>query len=83
MHDGRFSSLEEVVEHYSTGVQDGPGLDARLKGADGLPLRPNLPPEDKAALVAFLHTLSDPVLAADPKFASPFKADAASSVAGR
>lgn len=73
MHDGRFSSLEEVVEHYSTGVQDGPALDGRLKGADGLPLRPNLPQADKDALVAFLKTLSDPVLAADPRFSNPFR----------
>jgi cytochrome c peroxidase len=76
MHDGRFSSLEEVVEHYSSGVQDGPGLDARLKGTDGAPLKPNLSPQDKAALVAFMKTLSDPVLGADPRFASPFRADA-------
>lgn len=73
MHDGRFTSLEQVVEHYSSGVQDGPGLDNRLKGADGAPLRPNLPPEDKAALVAFLKTLGDPVLANDARFASPLR----------
>ncbi|HZY19282.1 MAG TPA: cytochrome c peroxidase [Ramlibacter sp.] len=83
MHDGRFSTLEDVVEHYSTGVQDGPGLDGRLKGADGQPLRPSFSPQDKAALVAFLRTLSDPVLAADPRFASPFRADAVPSVAAR
>jgi len=76
MHDGRFSSLEEVVEHYSSGVQDGPALDARLKGADGAALKPNLSPQDKAALVAFMKTLSDPVLGADTRFASPFRADA-------
>ncbi len=73
MHDGRFSTLEEVVEHYSSGVQDGPGLDARLKGADGAPLKPNLSQADKDALVAFMRTLSDPALAADARFASPFK----------
>jgi len=77
MHDGRFSSLEEVVEHYSSGVQDGPGLDNRLKGPDGAALKPNLSTEDKAALVAFMKTLSDPVLAADTRFASPFREDAA------
>ena len=76
MHDGRFSSLEEVVEHYSSGVQDGPALDARLKGPDGTALKPNLSPQDKAALVAFMKTLSDPVLASDPRFVSPFRADA-------
>jgi cytochrome c peroxidase len=73
MHDGRFTSLEQVVEHYSSGVQDGPALDNRLKDAAGAPLRPNLPPEDKQALVAFLKTLSDPVLAEDPRFANPLR----------
>ena len=77
MHDGRFSSLEQVIEHYSSGVQDGPALDGRLKGADGQPLRPNLPQADKDALVAFLRTLDDPVLAADPRFGDPFRAEAA------
>ena len=75
MHDGRFSTLEQVIEHYSSGVQDGPALDGRLKGADGLALRPNLPQADKDALVAFLRTLDDPVLAADPRFTDPFRAD--------
>jgi len=73
MHDGRFSSLEEVVEHYNSGVQDGPALDARLKGADGVPRKLNMTAEDKAAMVAFLKTLSDPILAKDPRFASPFR----------
>ncbi|WP_167784682.1 cytochrome-c peroxidase [Ramlibacter rhizophilus] len=75
MHDGRFSSLEEVVEHYSSGVQDGPALDGRLKGPDGAPLKPQLSPQDKAALVAFMKTLSDPVLGTDERFASPFWVD--------
>ncbi|TFZ08545.1 cytochrome-c peroxidase [Ramlibacter humi] len=79
MHDGRFSSLEEVVEHYSTGVKDGPALDNRLRDTDGTPLRPNLPDEDKAALVAFLKTLSDPVLSQDSRYTSPFRADQASA----
>jgi len=73
MHDGRFSTLEEVVEHYATGVKDGPALDANMKGPDGQPRLRNISPEDKAALVAFLKTLSDPVLASDPRFSSPFR----------
>ncbi len=71
MHDGRFSSLEQVVEHYNSGVQDGPALDNRLQ-AGNAPRRLNLTDADKAALVAFLRTLDDMVLPADPKFASPF-----------
>jgi len=76
MHDGRFSTLEQVVEHYSSGVQDGPALDGRLKGADGLALKPNLSQADKDALVAFLRTLSDPMLSADARFTDPFREDA-------
>jgi cytochrome c peroxidase len=73
MHDGRFATLAEVVEHYSSGVQDGPALDARLKRPDGSPRNLNLSANDKAALVAFLMTLTDTALLADPKFATPFK----------
>jgi len=69
MHDGRFATLAEVVEHYSSGVQDG-----RLKRPDGSPRNLNLSADDKAALVAFLNTLTDTALLADPKFATPFKA---------
>lgn len=73
MHDGRFSSLEEVVDHYASGVKDGPSLDKNLRGPDGLPRLRNITPDDKAALVAFLKTLSDPVLASDQRFHDPFR----------
>ena len=73
MHDGRMGSLEEVVEHYVSGVREGPALDNRLRGPGGAPQRLQLSAADKAALVAFLRTLNDPVLGADPKFSSPFR----------
>ena len=44
-----------------------------MRGPDGKPRVRNITPEDKAALVAFLKTLSDPVLAADPRFSDPFR----------
>ncbi len=72
MHDGRFSSLEQVVEHYNSGVQDGPALDNRLR-AGNAPRRLNLSEPDKAALVAFLRTLDDTALAGDPRFSNPFR----------
>lgn len=72
MHDGRFSSLEQVVEHYNSGVQDGPALDNRLR-AGNAPRRLNLSEADKAALVAFMRTLDDGALATDAKFSNPFK----------
>ena len=58
MHDGRFKTLEEVIEHYDHGVVRHPTLDPNLAKhpAEGL----KLSREDKAALVAFLKTLTDP-----------------------
>ena len=57
MHDGRFRTLEEVVEHYATGIPRSPTLDPNLaKHPDGgVPLSA----ADKRALVAFLKTLTD------------------------
>lgn len=81
MHDGRFTSLEQVVEFYASGVQAGPALDARLMAPplvpggppSGIPRRLNLTVSEKAALVAFLRTLTDDALAADPRFSDPFR----------
>lgn len=57
MHDGRFTTLEEVVEHYSTGVRRTPALDPNLaKHPDG---GLQLTDQEKADLVAFLKTLTD------------------------
>jgi len=72
MHDGRFETLEEVVEHYSTGVLAHPYLSAHMKDGDGEPRHLNLTPEESAALVAFLKTLTDYELINDEKFSDPF-----------
>lgn len=73
MHDGRFTSIEEVVEFYNSGIQAGPALDPRLLEPGGGPQRLNLSVADKAALAAFLRTLNDLSVTTDPRFASPFK----------
>lgn len=73
MHDGRFKTLEEVVEHYSTGIKPHANLHPDLKNADGTPKKFNFSTQDKQALVAFLNTLSDQKLLADTRFSSPFK----------
>jgi cytochrome c peroxidase len=72
MHDGRFATLEEVVDHYSTGVKNHPNLSPQLRGPNGQPVAPNFTAAQKAALVAFLETLNDPALALDDKFSDPF-----------
>lgn len=65
MHDGRFWSLAEVVEHYSSGVQSHPNLDERLPG------NLQLTELEKAQLVAFLNTLTDHTFLSDPRFGEP------------
>lgn len=72
MHDGRFTSLDQVVEFYNSGVQNNPGLDNRLRAPNGQPQRLNLTAQQKAAIVAYLGTLTDSTFLTNAKFASPF-----------
>ncbi len=57
MHDGRFDTLEEVVDHYATGIAQSPTLDPNIAKHAGRPLA--LSAGDKRALVAFLQALTD------------------------
>lgn len=72
MHDGRFNTLEEVIEHYSTGIKDSENLDPRLMDNGG-PKQFLITDTDKQNLIAFLNTLTDYQMITDPKFSSPFK----------
>lgn len=63
MHDGRFTTLEQVVEHYSGGMVPGATVDAQLAA---LPGGFQFTPQEKAALLAFLHALTDRSLTSDP-----------------
>jgi cytochrome c peroxidase len=73
MHDGRFKTLEEVIDHYSSGVKNHPNLSPQMKLPNGQPRLLNLSAEDKAALVAFLKTLTDRTVATEVKYGNPFK----------
>lgn len=80
MHDGRFDTLAQVVEHYNSGIQAHPNLSPALRaggpggpGGNVQPLRLNLSQADKAALVAFMRTLTDTTLAQDERYADPFE----------
>ncbi|MCW5910525.1 MAG: c-type cytochrome [Cyclobacteriaceae bacterium] len=73
MHDGRFKTLEEVLEHYSHGVKNSANLDHRLKGMDGRPLQMNMTQSEIKAIKAFLHTLTDHSMISDPRFSNPFR----------
>ncbi|MDZ4795042.1 MAG: cytochrome c peroxidase [Bacteroidota bacterium] len=72
MHDGRFTTLEQVVEHYSSGVRNHPNLSPQLRLPGGQPRLINLSAPDKAALVAFLKTLTDVNVTTDTNYANPF-----------
>ena len=65
MHDGRFQTLEEVVDHYDHGVVPGETLDPNLAKHPRSGL--GLTAADKKALVAFLKTLTDERTAAAEK----------------
>lgn len=58
MHDGRFQTLGEVIEHYDSGLHHSPSLDPNLAKHPRKGL--GMGTKDKRALEAFLRTLSDP-----------------------
>ncbi len=66
MHDGRFATLEDVINFYSTGLQHSPTVDPLMKQLNNGGIQ--LTPEEKAALLAFLKTLSDEAFINNPDF---------------
>ncbi len=65
MHDGRFTTLDEVIDHYDHGVKFSRNVDPNLRVL-------NLSQEDRQALKAFIMTLEDPVFMNDPRYQNPF-----------
>lgn len=70
MHDGRFNTLEEVIDHYNEGLRNNASLNPALAMTMGTGLMLN--ETDKDALIAFLKTLTDTSLIQDSRYASPF-----------
>jgi cytochrome c peroxidase len=73
MHDGRFATLEDVVEHYSSGIKKHPNLHENLRKADAEPRNMNFSQEEKDALVTFLKTLTDKEGVTQARYSDPFK----------
>jgi cytochrome c peroxidase len=79
MHDGRFNTLEEVIEFYNSGVFLSSTLDPNMNIKPGANNRIfedgkrklNLTQQEKDDLLAFLKTLTDPTLATNPDFSKP------------
>ncbi|MCO4771626.1 MAG: c-type cytochrome [Deltaproteobacteria bacterium] len=72
MHDGRFETLEEVIDHYSDGVVSHPNMDPPLGPPGSGAPNTGMSDSEKAALVAFLETLTDEEMVEDRKFSDPF-----------
>jgi cytochrome c peroxidase len=69
MHDGRFTTLQQVINHYSQGLQNSATIDPLMKhiGTGGSQMNPG----DKSKLLMFLISLSDSSFVSDPKFSDP------------
>ena len=72
MHDGRFATMDDVLDFYSSGIQNHPYLHESLKTGDQ-PVKMNFTQTERSDLLAFLNTLTDDHLLKDPKFSDPFK----------
>lgn len=68
MHDGRFRTLREVLDHYAAGVVESPTLDAQLRRPGTQP-GISLTEAEKTDLLAFLATLTDESFLRDPRLA--------------
>jgi len=79
MHDGRFATIEQVLDHYNEHVQMSSTLDVLiLEGSNqpiisGEPVKLHLTNSEKAAIIAFLRTLTDEEFLTNPKFSNPFQ----------
>ena len=71
MHDGRFSTLEEVIDHYTHDVKASSTIDEIMQ----YNLDPGLPltDQDKADLIAFLKTLTDESFLQNEEYSNPFE----------
>ncbi|MCZ8217330.1 MAG: cytochrome-c peroxidase, partial [Cyclobacteriaceae bacterium] len=70
MHDGRFRTLEQVMDHYRFSVKESATLDPLLKNntTPGIVLTD----EESDKIIAFIKTLTDKDFIKDKKFANPF-----------
>ncbi|NND33679.1 MAG: hypothetical protein HKN76_13910 [Saprospiraceae bacterium] len=68
MHDGRFASLDEVLNHYNDG-----GGDQVVINKDPLIRKLRLDEVQKEALISFLNTLTDTSFIQDPRYQDPFE----------
>ncbi len=71
MHDGRFKTLNEVLDFYSSGVHNCVNIDTKMAFVNRGGL--HLTDLEKQKIIAFLHCLTDSAFVKDPEFGNPFK----------
>jgi cytochrome c peroxidase len=73
MHDGRFKTLEEVIDNYSDHIKQSASLSSFLQGESNEIGRLSLKllPKEKKELIAFLNMLTDSAFISNPKFSNP------------
>ncbi len=74
MHDGRFSTLEEVLTHYNEEIVATPTTDEVFL-RDGEALKMNFDPASFGDMIAFFELFTDPNLATNPAWSDPFLAE--------
>ena len=70
MHDGRFQTLEEVIDHYNSGIQTSSTADPTVLNTKDTGLF--LDDQDKQDLINFLKTLTDDTFLNEARYKSPF-----------
>jgi cytochrome c peroxidase len=70
MHDGRYQTLEEVIDFYSEGIHFSSTIDPLMKFVHQGGVK--LTPQEKNDLIAFLKTLTDTSFTSNPEFSDPF-----------
>lgn len=75
MHNGIFTTLDQVINHYNNIPADNANLDPRLRRPGGNVQNLNLTQAERDSLVAFLRTLSGTNVYTDPKWSNPFNAN--------
>jgi cytochrome c peroxidase len=69
MHDGRFKNLDEVIEHYSSGIHTSPTIDPLIEFSSQGGVQ--LDAQEKYLLKRFLMTLTDNSFIINPDFQDP------------
>jgi len=70
MHDGRFQTLEEVLDFYTTNVKLSANIDSKMEYAHQGGTK--LTADEKKKVIAFLRSLSDSSFISNPEFSNPF-----------